>query len=195
MRMEIRLAVILAGLLAAGAAVAAPDTSAPGTSAPDAAPPAAAPPAAPIAHVYGHIERAFVQTGPAIEVPAQLAGGGDVTVLKVEDIKYAHGEGGMFVHFTIDNGRVVTGHIVNVDLPVLQDQHKRERTGGVEHRPIVSMTFCIGDRSFTTSVALQNREDYDPPLVLSKADAAQFGALDPQKKNTIDPSCKGAPQQ
>jgi hypothetical protein len=185
--MKTRLAAILAGLLAAAAATADP-----------AAPPAAAAAApaapAPVPHAYGRIERAFVQTGPGIEIPAQLDGGGDISVLKVHDIKYAHGEGGMFVHFTIDNGRVVSGRTVNDDLPVLQDQHKRERLGGVEHRPVVQMAFCIGDRAFTTSVALENRDDYNPPLLLSKADAAQFGAIDAQKKNTIDPTCKGVPQ-
>jgi hypothetical protein len=190
--MHTRLAVILAGLLAAGGALADPAASAPAP----AKPAAAAPAPAPAPHVYGRVEHAMTQTGPAIDLAAQLSGGGDITVLKVLDIKYAHGEGGMFVHFTIDNGRVVSGRTVNLDLPVLQDQHKRDRTGAVEHRPIVQMTFCIGDHSFTTTVALQNREDYDPPLVLSKADAAQFGTLDPQKKNTMDPSCKGvtAPQ-
>ena len=137
---------------------------------------------------------AFITTGPNIEVPAQLDGGSDITVLKVSDINYAHGEGGMFVQFTVDNGRVVSGRTVKEDLPVLQDQHKRERTGGVEHRPIVQMGFCIGDHAFTTTVALENREDYNPPLLLSKADAAQFGAVDPQKKNTGDPTCKGVPQ-
>lgn len=179
--MKTRLAVILAGLLAAAAAAD-----------PAAAPAPAA--AAPAPHSYGRVERAYVQTGLGIEVPAQLDGGGPITVLKVNDIKYAHGEGGMFVQFVIDNGRVVSGRTVKEDLPVLQDQHKHERMGGVEHRPIVQMAFCIGDHAFTTTVALENREDYNPPLVLSKADAAQFGAVDPQKKNTIDPSCKGVPQ-
>jgi len=182
--MKTRLAVTLAGLLAAAAATADPAAApAPAASAP-----------APAPHSYGRIERAYVQTGLGIEVPTQLDGGGEITVLKVNDIKYAHGEGGMFVQFVIDNGRVVSGRTVKEDLPVLQDQHKHERLGGVEHRPIVQMAFCIGDRAFTTTVALEKREDYNPPLVLSKVDAAQFAPLDPQKKNTIDPSCKGVPQ-
>jgi hypothetical protein len=174
--MEMRFAVILAASLTALAAQADP-----------AAPALAA--AAPAAHVYARLERAQVQGGQNIEIQAQLDAGGPITVLQAEDIKYAHGEGGMFVHFTIDNGRVMPGRTVSLSLPVLQDQHLRDRSGATDHRPIVSMGFCIGDHAFTTNVALQLRDNFNPQLLLGKADAAQFGALDPQKKNTIDPGC------
>lgn len=184
--MDNRLALILAAALSAGAAQAAP--AAPAAAAAPAAGTVAAP------HVYGRIEHAQVQASPAIDVQAQLDGGGNITVLQAEEIKYAHGEGGMFVHFTINNGVVVSGRTVNLSLPVIQDQHLRDRSGAIDHRPIVAMTFCIGDRSFTTNVALQVRDNYNPPLLLSKADAAQFGTLDPQKKNTIYPSCNGVAQ-
>lgn len=160
----------------------------------DPAAPAASPASAPAAdtHVYGHLERAQVQTAPTIEIQAQLSGGGNITVLQAEDIKYAHGEGGMFVHFTIDNGSVMEGRKVNVALPVMQDQHIRDRSGAIDHRPIVAMSFCIGSHALTTNVALQNRDNFNPPLLLSKADAAQFGTIDPQKKNTIEPGCSSA---
>jgi len=152
--------------------------------------PAAAPAGAPTAaHVYGHLERAVVVGSPSIEVQAQLSGGGDATVLLVNDIKYASGEGGMMVHFTIDNGEVMPGRTVNVSLPLLQDQHVRDRDGGVVHHPIVAMNFCIGTHAFGSNVTLEPRTGYTPPLVLGKADAAQFGATDPLKKNTIDAEC------
>ncbi|HWY25439.1 MAG TPA: RimK/LysX family protein [Nevskia sp.] len=190
--MHIRLTAILAGLLAASAAQAQTPAPATPAAAPAAAPAAPAVVAAP--HVYAHLERAQVKSSPSIEIQAQLDGGGNITVLQAEEIKYAHGEGGMFVHFTIDNGRVGTGRTVNVALPVIQDQHIRDRSGAIDHRPIVAMSFCIGDHAFTTNVALQVRDNYNPPLLLGKADAAQFGTLDPQKKNTIEPGCSDAAQ-
>jgi len=157
-----------------------------------AAPPASA--AAPAAahdapHVYGHLERAVVVGSPSIEIEAQLSGGGDTTVLLVNDIKYASGEGGMMVHFTIDNGEVMPGRTLNLALPVLQDQHVRDRDGSVVHHPIVAMNFCIGTHAFGSNVTLEPRTGYTPPLVLSKADAAQFGPTDPLKKNTGDANC------
>lgn len=180
--MGTRLSFALAAPLVACAAQAA--------DAPAAAPAAEGKVAAP--HVYGQVEHAQVRVSPAIEIQAQLTGGGDVTTLAVNDIKYASGEGGVFVHFTIDNGYVMTGRTVSVALPVLKDQHLKDRNGGVEHRPIVSMSFCIGDHAFTTTVVLINRENFTPPLLLGKADAAQFGAIDPLKKNTGDPNCAPA---
>ncbi len=197
--MDIRLAMSLAaGLLAATAAQAQTPAPAPAAAATPAAVPAAAATTAPAAaaapHVYARLERAQVKASSSIEIQAQLDGGGNITVLQAEDIKYAHGEGGMFVHFTIDSGRVSTGHTINMALPVIQDQHIRDRSGAIDHRPIVAMSFCIGDHAFTTNVALQVRDNYNPPLLLSKTDAAQFGTLDPQKKNTIEPNCSGAAQ-
>ncbi len=177
--MQTRLAVTLAAGLAALAAQADPAAPAP-------------PAATPAAHVYGHLERAQVTGGQNIEIQAQLDAGGPITVLQAEEIKYAHGEGGMFVHFTIDNGRVMPGRMVSLSLPVLQDQHIRDRSGAIDHRPIVSMSFCIGDHAFTTNVALQLRDNFNPQLLLGKADAAPFGTLNPQKKNTIDPGCAPA---
>jgi hypothetical protein len=98
------------------------------------------------------------------------------------------------VHFTLNSGVIVSGRTVNLSLPVIQDQHLHDRSGSIDHRPIVAMSFCIGDHSFTTNVALEVRDNYKPPLQLSKADAAQFGTLDPLKKNTIYPSCNGPAQ-
>ncbi len=144
-------------------------------------------------HVYGHIEHALVTVSPPIEVQAQLDGGGDSTVLLVQDLKYASGEGGMFVHFTIDNGQVMPGRTVNVALPVLKDLHVHDRDGGTVHQPVVAMSFCIGDHAFTTNVTLKPRTTFTPPLVLGKADAAQFGAIDPTKKNTLREASCAAP--
>ena len=176
--------VLAAGALCAfaaqGQAPAAPATTA-------AAQPAAAP------HVYGRIEHALV-TGPAsLEIQAQLDGGGDSTVLLVQDLKYASGEGGMFVHFTIDNGQVMPGKTINLALPVLKDLHVHDRDGGTVHQPVVAMSFCIGDHAFSTNVTLKPRTSFTPPLVLGKADAAQFGAIDPTKKNTLREASCAAP--
>ena len=152
--------------------------------------PAAAPAKpVPLTHVYGRLEHATVTGSPSIEIEAQLDGGGDATVLLVQDLKYASGEGGMYVHFTIDNGEVMPGRSINLALPVLKDQHVHDRDGGTLHQPVVAMNFCIGDHAFGSNVTLKLRTSYTPPLLLSKADAAQFGAIDPLKKNTVDANC------
>jgi hypothetical protein len=147
------------------------------------------PAAAPAAHTYGRLERARIDGSSPIEVEALLDGSGEYTVLHVLNLKYASGEGGMYVHFTVDNGHVLTGKQVNLSLPVLKDQHVQERNGGVEHHPVVAMSFCIGDRDFSTNVVLLPRTTFTPPLELSKADAAPFAPVDPAKKLTGDPSC------
>ena len=185
MAMGRRLGIMLAAGALCGFTAQAQTPATPAATAAAAAPaPAAAAP-----HVYGRIERALVTGSPSIEVAAQLDGGGDATVLLVNDIKYASGEGGMYVHFTIDNGQVMSGRTVNLALRVLKDQHVRDRDGGVVHHPIVAMNFCIGSHAFSSNVTLEPRNSYTPPLVLSKADAAQFAPIDPTKKNTGDANC------
>jgi hypothetical protein len=143
--------------------------------------------------VYGHIERALVTGSPSIQIRAQLDGGGNTTVLYVTDIKYASGEGGMYVHFTIDNGQVMPGKAVNLSLPVVKDQLVHDRDGGVAHHPIVAMNFCIGAVAFSSNVILEPRTSFTPPLLLGKADAAQFAPIDPLKKDGGEPNCQAAP--
>jgi hypothetical protein len=169
-------ALAAAGLCAFGAQAQAPAVAA--------APQSLAP------HVYGHIERALVTTGSnPLQVHAQLEGGGEATVLYVTDIKYASGEGGMFAHFTIDNGEVMPGRSISLALPVIKDHLVRGRDGAVAHHPVVAIGFCIGTVAFTSNVFLEPRTTYTPQLLLGKADAAQFAPVDPQKKDTGDPNC------
>jgi hypothetical protein len=162
---------LLAGIICSGAAQAQTQTP------------------VPLTHVYGAVEWAHLGGGKALEVDAQLNGGGAYTVLQAVDIKYAHGEGGMFAQFTVDNGLVMPGKEMKLDLPIVQDQHIRERNGGTEHRPVVTMSFCIGDHLVTTNVTLVPRTAFTSPLQLGKEDAAQFGAIDPAKKHTVDANC------
>ena len=145
------------------------------------------------AHVYGRVEYAQVTGSASLQIESQLEGGGDTTVLYVSDIKYASGEGGMFVHFTIDNGEVLPGRTISVALPVLKDQLVHDRDGGTDHQPTVAMNFCIGNVAFSSNVILELRTTFTPQLLLGKTEAAQFAPIDPQKKNTGAPNC--APPQ
>ena len=171
MKQAIRLA-LLAAMACAGAAQAQGKTAAP----------------VPLTHVYGAVEWAQLG-GKGFEVDAQMNSAIPYTQLQAVDIKYAHGEGGMFAQFTVDNGLVMPGKEMKLDLPIVQDQHVRERNGGTEHRPVVTMSFCIGDRTVTTNVTLVPRTAFTAPLQLGKEDAAQFGPIDPTKKHTIDANC------
>jgi hypothetical protein len=144
-------------------------------------------------HTYGRLEHALVVGSKPITVEAQLDGGGDITVLYVNNIKYASAEGGMAVTFTIDNGEVMSGRTVDLALPVLKDQLVHERDGTTMHQPLVAMSFCIGTVSFSNNVILKPRLNFVPPLLLGKADAAVFAPIDPLKKNTGDPACAPPP--
>jgi hypothetical protein len=178
MRTGLYAAVVLAGVTAAAQAQTSP------------AAPVAAPAAAPAPHVYGRIEHARVDSSPnTIEVDAQMDAGGANTVLHALNIKYASSPNGMMVNFTLDNGHVVPGKEVNLALPLLKDEHIKDKNGSVEHHPLVSMQFCIGDRALTTDVVLEPITTFTPPLELSKTEAAQFGTLDTAKKFTADASC------
>jgi hypothetical protein len=158
-----------------------------------AAAPAAAPVAAPAPHVYGRVEHARVVSSPnPIEVDAKMDGDGANTVLHALNIKYANGPNGMMVNFTLDNGHVVPGKEVNLALPLLKDEHIKDKYGSIEHHPLVAMQFCIGDHAIATDVVLEPVTTFTPPLELSKAEAARFGQLDTAKKFTIDASCAPA---
>lgn len=142
-------------------------------------------------HSFGRLERAKIIETTPIEVPARLDAGTDQTNLFATDIKYFSGEGGMWVVFTVSNGEAVAGREVTLKEPVLRDQKVRERTGGVAHRPVVKLNFCIGNTALQTDVNILERTAFTAPLVLSRADVSRLGSVDAQKQYLAgDPDCK-----
>jgi hypothetical protein len=144
------------------------------------------------ADTYGKQERVRVMSTPPIEIVAKLDPGADHTSLNALDVKYFLRDGDTWARFTIDNGSVLPGNRVGVERPVIRDVKVRQRDGGVEHRPVVEMEICIGDRLLKTELNLADRTSYTAPLLIGRTELDKLGSVDVSREFTHDAMCKAA---
>ncbi|MDI3260894.1 MAG: RimK/LysX family protein [Sinobacteraceae bacterium] len=137
----------------------------------------------------GRLERVEIEDATPIVVTAQLDGRLERTTLYALDIKYFSRDGQTWVRFTVDNGDVLPGQRVTLSRRVLRDQQIRLRNGGIEHRPLVALDLCLGQRRLPAEVDLRERQGYTPPLVLGPAELARLPGVDPARQYTSDPAC------
>ena len=144
-----------------------------------------------LADTYGKLEHVRVMAPTPIEVTARLDSGG-ASSLHAVDVKYFQRDGDTWVRFTIDNGSVLPGSHVILERKIIKDVKIRQKGGGVEHRPLVEVDLCIGDRSFKSTLSVSDRTGYTAPLLLGSEDLAKLGAVDAARQFTHEPSCKAA---
>ena len=144
------------------------------------------------ADTYGRQERVRVMSVPPIEVVAKLDTGADRTSLNAVDIKYFLRDGDTWARFTIDNGSVLPGNRVTVERVVIRDVKLRQRGGGVEHRPVVAMDLCVGDRLLKAELHLSDRRGYTAPLLIGRSELEKLGSVDVSREFTHDASCRAS---
>ena len=141
------------------------------------------------AETYGRTERVRVLGSSAIEVIGRLDPAAKGSSLRAVNVKYFNRDGGTWVRFTIDNGSVLPGSRVTLERPMLKDVKLKQRDGGVEHRPQVAITLCVGRTTLETTLTVSDRTGYTPPLTIGGDDLRKLGAVDPAREYTIEPSC------
>lgn len=146
------------------------------------------------ADTYGRQERARI-TGPvnSIEVVARLDGGVTQSSLHAVGVKYFNRGGTTWVRFTIDNGSVLPGNRVTLEREVLKDVKLKQRGGGIEHRPLVRLGYCIGRMAMDSEVSVTDRSGYTAPLVIGAADLQKLGSVDSAREYTREPDCADQP--
>lgn len=144
------------------------------------------------ADTYGKLEHVRVGDKPAVEVTAKFDTGADRSSLHAVDVKYFQRDGGTWVRFIVDNGSVLPGNRVTLERPVLKDVKIKQKGGGVEHRPLIELDLCIGERSIKSTLNLSDRTGYTAPLLIGTEDLAILGAVDVTRQFTHEPSCKPA---
>lgn len=144
------------------------------------------------AETYGRLEHVRVMGAASIEVTAKLDGRDSASSLYAYNVKYFQKDGDTWVRFTVDNGSVLPGSRVTLERKVLKDTRHKQNGGGVEHRPLVSLDLCLGDRSFTSTLSVADRTGYTAPLLLGTTDLASLGTVDADRQFTREPACKPA---
>lgn len=142
------------------------------------------------ADTYGRMEHVKVLGVTPIEVLAKLDSGADVSALHAVNVKYFTRNGDTWVRFTIDNGSVLPGNHVTLERPVLKDVRIKQKGGGTEHRPLVEVELCVGERIVKSRLSLSDRSGYTAPLLIGVSDLGQLGSVDVARQFTHEPACK-----
>jgi|GEM_PF-3104204 len=146
-----------------------------------------------VADTYGKLEHVRVMDLSTIEVTAKLDSGAGSTSLHAVNVKYFQRDGDTWVRFTVDNGSVLPGNHLTLERLVLKDVKVKQPGGGIEHRPIVEVDLCLGDRSFKSKLSVTDRTGYTAPLLIGTEELAKLGSVDTARQYTHEPSCKAEP--
>ncbi|CAD5360951.1 protein of unknown function (plasmid) [Citrobacter freundii] len=61
--------------------------------------------------------------------------------------------------------------------------------GGTEHRPVVLMDICIGNKILSEEFSLKDRAQMLYPVLLGRQTLEKLGAVDSAKTFTVKPAC------
>ena len=61
--------------------------------------------------------------------------------------------------------------------------------GGMEERPTVTMSICVGDKVYKEWFTLRDRSDMIYPVLLGRRLLAELGPVDSARTFTVQPSC------
>lgn len=72
----------------------------------------------------------------------------------------------------------------------VERQLKVRAAEGFEHRPVVSMDICLGEKLYHEQFALADRQGSDYQVLLGRRTLEHLGAVDASKTLTTPPTCK-----
>ncbi len=81
----------------------------------------------------------------------------------------------------------------NVSIPIERKVERRVKVrgaGGAEHRPVVRMQICVGDKILNEEFSLKDRGQMLYPVLIGRRTLERLGAVDVSKTFTIEPNCK-----
>ena len=138
---------------------------------------------------YGWIEKGLIlPTGVAVKM--KLDTGALTSSLDARSITRFKRDGKPWVRFTL----VLTD--ANTDKEVRQTLERPvERSvtvrgaGGMEERPTVTMSVCVGDKLYKEWFTLRDRSTRIYPVLLGRRLLAELGPVDSSRTFTVQPTC------
>ncbi|MBC9249383.1 ATP-dependent Zn protease [Pseudomonas alcaligenes] len=126
-----------------------------------------------------------------IEVKVKMDTGALTSSLDAKDIQRFQRDGQHWVRFKVELVDNKTGKEVVSELerPVLRNV-KLRGAGGVDHRPVVQMTICIGQQRYDEQFSLRNRSKMLYPVLLGRRTLEHLGPIDVARTFTTEPSCQ-----
>lgn len=144
--------------------------------------------------VYGWVEKGLIMPDAGatkrVAVKMKLDTGALTSSLDARALQHFKRDGKAWVRFSL----VLTD--ANTDKEVRQTLERPvERSvtvrgaGGMEERPTVTMSICLGNKVYKEWFTLRDRSDMIYPVLLGRRLLAELGPVDSSRTFTVQPSC------
>ena len=144
--------------------------------------------AAPVS--YGWIEKGVIMPY-GVAVKMKLDTGALTSSLDARELHHFKRNGKPWVRFTLALTDANTDKVVRQTLerPVERSVTVRG-AGGMEQRPTVTMSICVGDKVYKEWFTLRDRSEMIYPVLLGRRLLAELGPVDASRTFTVQPSCR-----
>lgn len=144
--------------------------------------------AAPVS--YGWIEKGVIMPY-GVAVKMKLDTGALTSSLDARELHHFKRDGKPWVRFTLALTDANTDKAVRQTLerPVERSVTVRG-AGGMEQRPTVTMSVCVGDQVYKEWFTLRDRSEMIYPVLLGRRLLAELGPVDASRTFTVQPSCR-----
>lgn len=125
-----------------------------------------------------------------VTVKAKMDSGALTSSLDARDIVPFKRNGQKWVRFKLDLTDAKSGANVATDFerPILRNVKVRG-AGGVDHRPVVEMSLCIGNQRLDEEFSLRDREKMLYPVLIGRRTLERLGPVDVSRTFTRKPQC------
>ncbi|EGX6953425.1 ATP-dependent zinc protease [Aeromonas hydrophila] len=140
--------------------------------------------------VYGWIEKGLIMPS-GVAVKMKLDTGALTSSLDARDLRHFKRDGKSWVRFTLQVTDANTDRQVSQTLERPVEHMVTVRgAGGMEQRPTVTMSICLGDKVYEEWFTLRDRSKMIYPVLLGRRLLADLGAVDSSRTFTVQPSCR-----
>ena len=138
---------------------------------------------------YGWIEKGVLMPY-GVAVKMKLDTGALTSSLDARDLKHFKKDGKPWVRFNLVLTDANTDKVVrrSVERPVERSVTVRG-AGGMEQRPTVTMSICVGDKVYEEWFTLRDRSKMIYPVLLGRRLLAELGPVDSSRTFTVQPTC------
>lgn len=140
--------------------------------------------------VYGWIEKGLIMPS-GVAVKMKLDTGALTSSMDARDLHHFKRDGKSWVRFTLQVTDANTDKQVRQTLERPVEHMVTVRgAGGMEQRPTVTMSICLGDKVYEEWFTLRDRSKMIYPVLLGRRLLADLGAVDSSRTFTVQPGCR-----
>ncbi len=137
----------------------------------------------------GWIEHALIFPG-GFALSAKMDTGADNSSLSVRDFTINDRDGQEWVKFTVIGN---DGKAHEFERKLVRLARIKRNDASAQERPVVMLGICVGKHIKEVEVNLVDRRKYKYPLLVGRNYISGAMVVDPSKKYTVEPECRGAP--